>query len=300
MRRPAEQTKLLFLYFLRSTAAALSTPRPFASGPPHHALTMVPPLSLFGCSGGGGSMAGVLPSSRRIGSGSSPDATRPVSGTSSRRAFRQASAPEMEASPSSSSSSSDGDDIANRADRHRDLPLLKNGHLTFRLARRTDVPQIQKCNLATLPENYNPNFYVNHMRTWPELCLVAEHVPGGDDDGDDDDVMASDDVVSSPWEFYSNIEQYPTQRKTRQKEIVDTFSEKSKSAPSIRRRGKSFLDLASAEPHPTTTDVFRITGTAEAPSIIRRCTTFAIPLATATALFHPPRPRPFRRPPPNE
>jgi ribosomal protein S18 acetylase RimI-like enzyme len=39
--------------------------------------------------------------------------------------------------------------------------------------------------LATLPENYNNNFYINHMREWPELCLVAEHVPEGWGSGED-------------------------------------------------------------------------------------------------------------------
>ncbi|KAL7551882.1 hypothetical protein ACHAWF_016120, partial [Thalassiosira exigua] len=65
-------------------------------------------------------------------------------------------------------------------------PPLSSGHIAFRLARRTDVPRIQKCNLATLPENYNSNFYVNHMRTWPELTLVAEHVPEGLDEEEDE------------------------------------------------------------------------------------------------------------------
>jgi len=45
--------------------------------------------------------------------------------------------------------------------------------LTLRLARRTDVPSIQRCNLATLPENYNQQFYVDHMRQWPDLAVVA-------------------------------------------------------------------------------------------------------------------------------
>lgn len=54
------------------------------------------------------------------------------------------------------------------------------GHICLRIARRGDVPAIQRCNLATLPENYNSNFYANHMRQWPELALVAEHVPEGD------------------------------------------------------------------------------------------------------------------------
>lgn len=49
-------------------------------------------------------------------------------------------------------------------------------HILLRLATRTDVPSIQRCNLATLPENYNSAFYTSHMRQWPDLCLVAEHV----------------------------------------------------------------------------------------------------------------------------
>jgi len=57
--------------------------------------------------------------------------------------------------------------------------LISTGHIAFRLARRTDIPQIQDCNLSTLPENYNANFYLNHMRQWPELTLVAEHIPEG-------------------------------------------------------------------------------------------------------------------------
>lgn len=47
-------------------------------------------------------------------------------------------------------------------------------NIQLRLARRADVPSIQRCNLATLPENYNSQFYVNHIRQWPDLCLVAE------------------------------------------------------------------------------------------------------------------------------
>jgi ribosomal protein S18 acetylase RimI-like enzyme len=45
--------------------------------------------------------------------------------------------------------------------------------LELRLARRNDVPSIQRCNLATLPENYNSQFYANHLREWPELAFVA-------------------------------------------------------------------------------------------------------------------------------
>lgn len=63
------------------------------------------------------------------------------------------------------------------------IPLLRDsscgGHIAFRLARRSDVAGIQACNLATLPENYNANFFVQHVRSWPELSLVAEHIPDG-------------------------------------------------------------------------------------------------------------------------
>ncbi len=51
------------------------------------------------------------------------------------------------------------------------------GHISLRLATRLDVPSIQRCNLASLPENYSSNFYVNHIRNFPDLALVAEHVP---------------------------------------------------------------------------------------------------------------------------
>lgn len=51
------------------------------------------------------------------------------------------------------------------------------GHINLRIATRSDVPSIQRCNLASLPENYSSNFYVNHIRSFPDLALVAEHVP---------------------------------------------------------------------------------------------------------------------------
>jgi N-alpha-acetyltransferase 10/11 len=46
----------------------------------------------------------------------------------------------------------------------------------LRLATRTDVPAIQRCNLSCLPENYNSQFYCSHLRQWPDLALVAEEV----------------------------------------------------------------------------------------------------------------------------
>jgi peptide alpha-N-acetyltransferase len=51
-----------------------------------------------------------------------------------------------------------------------------HGHICLRLARRADIPSIQRCNVATLPENYNTQFYDSHLIQWPELALVAEHV----------------------------------------------------------------------------------------------------------------------------
>mmetsp|Transcript_17550 Transcript_17550/g.26006 ORF Transcript_17550/g.26006 Transcript_17550/m.26006 type:complete len:483 (-) Transcript_17550:400-1848(-) len=53
---------------------------------------------------------------------------------------------------------------------------LDHGQIQLRLARRTDVPSIQRCNLATLPENYNSQFYCDHLRQWGHLAIVAEHV----------------------------------------------------------------------------------------------------------------------------
>ncbi len=48
--------------------------------------------------------------------------------------------------------------------------------IQLRLATQRDVPGIQRCNLACLPENYNTQFYNSHLRQWPDLALVAEEV----------------------------------------------------------------------------------------------------------------------------
>ena len=48
--------------------------------------------------------------------------------------------------------------------------------IQLRLATRTDVPAIQRCNLACLPENYNSQFYCSHLRQRPDLALVAEEI----------------------------------------------------------------------------------------------------------------------------
>ena len=59
------------------------------------------------------------------------------------------------------------------------IPQAQN--IQLRLATRSDVSSIQRCNLACLPENYNSQFYCSHLRQWPDLALVAEQVPDAED-----------------------------------------------------------------------------------------------------------------------
>jgi len=101
--------------------------------------------------------------------------------------------------------------------------VVEVGHICLRLARRTDVASIQKCNLATLPENYNAQFYNTHIHNWPDLALVAEHVVPREigerrihtgsphDDNDDDDepnivgyVLGKVEERSIPYNSYSS------------------------------------------------------------------------------------------------
>lgn len=46
-------------------------------------------------------------------------------------------------------------------------------NIQLRLAGPADVPSLNDCNLQTLPENYNHQFYLHHLREWPDLALVA-------------------------------------------------------------------------------------------------------------------------------
>eukprot|EP00594_Rhizosolenia_setigera_P018929 CAMPEP_0178966618 /NCGR_PEP_ID=MMETSP0789-20121207/17030_1 /TAXON_ID=3005 /ORGANISM="Rhizosolenia setigera, Strain CCMP 1694" /LENGTH=490 /DNA_ID=CAMNT_0020651919 /DNA_START=109 /DNA_END=1582 /DNA_ORIENTATION=+ len=64
--------------------------------------------------------------------------------------------------------------------------VAMKGKITLRFARRSDIQSIHECNIITLPENYNTEFYQRHMRQWPDLALVAEHSPN-DEEGEDDD-----------------------------------------------------------------------------------------------------------------
>jgi ribosomal protein S18 acetylase RimI-like enzyme len=45
-------------------------------------------------------------------------------------------------------------------------------YLELRWAQRLDIPSMSRCNLATLPENYNSEFYIQHLSQYPSLCLV--------------------------------------------------------------------------------------------------------------------------------
>lgn len=94
------------------------------------------------------------------GSATTPEAATATRGFSASAGTTRVGPPTQPSTPSPSSSSS--------ARSAESLPPL-----TLRLARKADVLSIQRCNLATLPENYNQQFYLNHMREWPDLAFVA-------------------------------------------------------------------------------------------------------------------------------
>ncbi|CAJ1950351.1 unnamed protein product [Cylindrotheca closterium] len=54
------------------------------------------------------------------------------------------------------------------------LPQTQN--IQVRLAKKSDISAIQRCNLECLPENYNSQFYQSHLNQWPELAVVCEDV----------------------------------------------------------------------------------------------------------------------------
>uniref|UniRef100_A0A7S2HE16 N-acetyltransferase domain-containing protein n=1 Tax=Octactis speculum TaxID=3111310 RepID=A0A7S2HE16_9STRA len=54
---------------------------------------------------------------------------------------------------------------------------LNAENICIRLARKDDIPGIQRCNLKTLPENYAISFYSQHLSNWPHIALVAEELP---------------------------------------------------------------------------------------------------------------------------
>ena len=46
----------------------------------------------------------------------------------------------------------------------------------IRQAQHADLESIDSCNRANLPENYSPDFYLDQIRYFPELTLIAETV----------------------------------------------------------------------------------------------------------------------------
>lgn len=50
---------------------------------------------------------------------------------------------------------------------------------SYRQARPEDLYHMGLTNLDPLTENYDVNFYLNYMMTWPELFIVARE-KGGD------------------------------------------------------------------------------------------------------------------------
>jgi len=67
------------------------------------------------------------------------------------------------------------------------MAINSQNNINLRLAKVSDIQQIARTNLATLPENYAPSFYNNHLRTWPNLALVVEAIP---EDGGNGEVRA--------------------------------------------------------------------------------------------------------------
>ena len=136
-------------------------------------------------------------------------------GTSGRSSFSSSTSLRQASSFEQSSQNNDSE--------NKQTPLIyKGGHICVRLARKSDVPQIQNCNLATLPENYNSNFYMNHMRQWPELALVAEHIPEGYDIQRDmeDAAQNNEERITPLRDYISNKRKMGNQQRPPKKEIV--------------------------------------------------------------------------------
>lgn len=55
------------------------------------------------------------------------------------------------------------------------------GDVLVRRATQEDIPKIQRCNRASLPENYNDGFYTRHIADWGHLAYVAECIDDADD-----------------------------------------------------------------------------------------------------------------------
>jgi ribosomal protein S18 acetylase RimI-like enzyme len=160
MKRPSDQAKLLFFAFLRSTVSAIATSE---------------------------SKVGVVPFSTGVTSLSHHNRHLPLQVHLQQQKQQQQQQVQSQQSQHEQQLQHQHDNsLANLAQgSSQGVSLAGMPQITLRLARRTDVPSIQRCNLATLPENYNQQFYSNHLRDWPELVLVAECVDNSVTNGAD-------------------------------------------------------------------------------------------------------------------
>jgi ribosomal protein S18 acetylase RimI-like enzyme len=74
--------------------------------------------------------------------------------------------------------------------------------------------------LATLPENYNDQFYSNHMRRWPELALVCEYIPDGFSENASSDRRGDGEGITPLREYFRKGADGSANPNTPQKEIV--------------------------------------------------------------------------------
>ena len=52
--------------------------------------------------------------------------------------------------------------------------VFSEAMVTVRLAKPSDLLNMQHCNLLCLPENYQMKYYFYHGLSWPQLSFVAE------------------------------------------------------------------------------------------------------------------------------
>jgi len=173
------QAKLLFVYFLRSSARSA-----IGLGQQSATLTQAFDSSQsFSHSFSSISNASRAANGHRFNRNSSePHSSDSTSMLSAAPASAGSSSPHSEDVQSQShsslspsrSASHHAESSSSSINSQEGLPNAIN--LRLRLARASDINSIQKCNLATLPENYQAAFYASHLKSWPSLALVAERI----------------------------------------------------------------------------------------------------------------------------
>lgn len=184
-----DQAKLLFLYFLRSSAAFAS--EPVISNT--HAAAATRSSSIIG-SGGlslwksplvdaatAAAAAHQSMCNQRTRHAPPPPSTTACAAHSHPRFVEESSSSQLEERGRIPSNEN-----ANSKSSSSSTNVAMKGKITLRFARRSDIQSIHECNIITLPENYNTEFYQRHMRQWPDLALVAEHSPNEEEDDDKD------------------------------------------------------------------------------------------------------------------